>query len=184
MTPSWPRRASSGSRRSRAPSAPRATSDAPRSLGRAAPRPAPAARPRSPRFSCRERLLDRAVYLLRAGLAEDVPGHPPVRGDDERPWNRKPAVLPEHAPVGIAHVRVRDPVTVEEAARVRRVVRRVDPDEGHAVAVALERGLKPRRLALARVAPGGPEVDDHDLAAQRRELERAVAVQAPEIEVD
>ena len=37
-------------------------------------------------------------------------------------------------------------------------------------AVLLPRGLQPRRLRLARIAPRGPEVEHDDLAAQRREL--------------
>ncbi len=43
-------------------------------------------------------------------------------------------------------------------------------------------GLQPRSLLLARVAPGGPEVDDDRLAAERREVELRVAVELPEHE--
>src|SRR4029077_15775467 len=132
----------------RAPSGPRATSDDPRSPGGPAPRPARAARPRARSASCAERLLNRAVDLLGAPLAEDVPGHLPLRRDHERAGNRETAVLPEHAPVGIADVRVRDAVAVQELARVTGVVRGIDADERNTVPVALVRLLEARRLAL------------------------------------
>ena len=109
--PSSPRRASSGSRRSRARSGPRATSGDPRSPERNGhcdqreQRDRDRRPPHAPSAS-----LDRAVDLLGARLAEDVPGHPPVRRDHERARDRQAAVLPEHAPVGVADVRVRHAV--------------------------------------------------------------------------
>src|SRR5438552_6220020 len=134
--------------------------------------------------SRRERLPDRALELLRAGLAEDVAVDSSRATDDERARNRQPAVVVENAAVRVAHVRIADPVTRQEGATVAGEVGRVDADERDPVSIALEGRLEARGLALARVAPRSPEVDDDDLPAQRREAQRAVTVQALQIEVD
>ena len=144
-------------------------------------RRAPAGRPRGPggrelrraESSRRERLLDRALELFRARLAEDVAVDPSRARDDERARDRQPAVVVEDAAGRVAHVRIADAVTREEGTSIAGEIVRVDADEGDAPSIALEGRLEARGLALTRIAPRGPEVDDDDLPAQRRETEGA-----------
>ena len=89
----------------------------------------------------------------------------------------------EDAARRIAHVRIADAVSGEEGASIAGEVGRVDADERDPVSIALEGRLEARGLLLARMAPGGPEVDDDDLPAQRREAQGAVAVQPFQVEV-
>ncbi len=67
--------------------------------------------------------------------------------------------------LAVVRLRVVEAEALREGAGVVDHVVRVDADEHHAVLLLLGRhGGEQRRLVLARVAPRGPEVDDHDLA--------------------
>src|SRR5205823_2802204 len=60
---------------------------------------------------------------------------------------------------------------------------RVDPEDDEPLApVRLPASLELRRLPLARGAPGGPEVHDHRLAAERGEGDAPLAVEPRQVE--
>src|SRR6202030_3442699 len=75
--------------------------------------------------------------------------------------------------------RVRHPVGVQETARIASRVAAVDPEDYDAVgAVAPPERLEIRCLSLARVAPGGEEVQHDGLATKRCERDVAVSLEA------
>src|SRR5687767_9794420 len=84
------------------------------------------------------------------------------------------AIFHGHLATVIGRVRERQPEAADELLGRLRGVLHVDPNHDHAaLAVRPPRALEHRRLVVAGgIAPGGPEVHDHDLAAQRLECQR------------
>jgi hypothetical protein len=98
--------------------------------------------------------------------------------DEERLRVAGDAVVPGQREV-VGHDRVRDPKTADELERGAAEVLLVDAEEDDVLAGPAPGTLGERAgLARARGAVGLPEVEDDDLAAQRRQAELAVRVDA------
>ena len=106
-----------------------------------------------------------------------VGDEPALRVDPPRLREPGQAVAAERGAGPVVDDRVRHAVALDEPARVRGEVLRVDAEHHDvAVSVLLPDLLEHRRLLLARLAPGGPEVEDDGLPAQRRERDRVLLV--------
>src|SRR5690606_31319854 len=100
-----------------------------------------------------------------------------------------------HALVGIEGDGETQPEALDEGARLACVSSRVEvhtQDDEAALTVTLMEGLEPRELFTTRLAPGRPEVEQHDLAAvileadalARRSIEGERGCRAPWLECE
>jgi hypothetical protein len=96
----------------------------------------------------------------------------PAPVDEERFRQQRDAVLRRRDVVVVVHERVAEAVLAGELARVAGEVVHIHAEHDHLARPALRGGRERGRLLLARVAPGGPEVQHDDLPAQRRQLQR------------
>src|SRR3990167_1685620 len=125
------------------------------------------------------RVLELRVDRLGAERAAVLVGDPPGAVDDERLRNAPHAVADGDPVPAVDAVRVGDPELAHELPRGVLAILHVDAEEHDVLlAVALPRRLEEPRLRAARRAPRRPEVEEHHLAAEVRELGLAPVHQA------
>ena len=128
---------------------------------------------------------------------QDVRAHPGLvhgaalgRGDPALPVDQERLGVLDHAEaleplaVLVLQHRVAELVLADEVLRARGDVEHVHAEHGASLALeAAVPALEQRRLGPAGLAPRGPEVEDHDLAAVVGERAGAVAAQPGQLEL-
>ena len=119
------------------------------------------------------------ILLVDDGPDDVLPDEPPSAVDEVGLRHSADPVAFPNVSGPVEHRRIGHAMAGKECARVARDVVPIHTDEDHSLrAVLLPRLLEHLRLALARHAPRGPEVDDDRFPSQRREIELARPVDA------
>src|SRR5207237_8652713 len=116
-------------------------------------------------------------------LAGDVADDAAARVDEKGLRQPGQAVRRPHRVAVVVHDGIADPMLAQELARLPGGVADVDAHHGRLSGPLVGGRLERRRLLVARVAPGGPEVEDYRLPAQRSQSKVALTVEPAEREV-